>query len=85
MPIVLSLLEEADKNVRYLTAKLLAILLSNSAPHVQQAVLQTPLGIAHLTDLLRTTSDLIRNGESRATPLHAVLTRTRRTQRDCCC
>jgi hypothetical protein len=63
VPIVLSLLEEADKNVRYLTAKLLAILLANNATHLQQAVLHTPMGIAHLTDLLRTSSDLIRNGE----------------------
>jgi len=63
---VLSLLEESDKTVRYFTAKLLAILMANQGSQLQHSVLHTPMGIAHLTDLLRTSSDIIRNGESRA-------------------
>lgn len=62
MSIVLSLLEESDKTVRYFTAKLLAILMANKGAELQHAVLQTPMGIARLTDLLRTTPDIIRNG-----------------------
>jgi hypothetical protein len=58
----LSLLEENDRNIRYLTAKLLTFLMSNKSDQVLNAVLQSPIGVARLIDLLRTKIDMIRNG-----------------------
>jgi hypothetical protein len=62
--LLLSLLEENDRSIRYLTAKLLTFLMSNKSDQVLNAILQSPVGVARLIDLLRTKIDMIRNGIS---------------------
>jgi hypothetical protein len=58
---ILSLLEETDRNVRYLTAKFLTSLISNKPEQILTAVLQSPVGVSRLIDLLRAKVDMIRN------------------------
>jgi hypothetical protein len=59
---ILNLLEETDRNLRYLTAKFLTFLITNKADQIISAILQSPLGISRIVDLLRTKVDMIRNG-----------------------
>jgi hypothetical protein len=59
--LILSLLEEKDRNIRYFSTKLLTYLLANKGSEIEAAVLQSPAHITRLMDLLKLGSEMIRN------------------------
>src|SRR5262245_59986440 len=67
--VLLALLEESDKKVRFFTTKLLTVLMANQSAQVQVAVLQSPTNIIRLMDLVKNGSEMIRNGKGDLTLL----------------
>lgn len=59
--IVLGLLEEKDYYIRYYTTQLVTILLTNKSDDLQNAILQSPMGISRLMDLLLDPREIVRN------------------------
>jgi hypothetical protein len=59
---LLSMLDETDKNTRYFATKLLTILMANKGGEVQSAILESPINITRLMDLVKNGSEMIRNG-----------------------
>jgi intracellular protein transport protein USO1 len=60
--LLLSLLEETDKNIRFFTTRLLTILMANRSGEVQSALLQSPTSITTLLDLIQSGTEMLRNG-----------------------
>ena len=63
--LLLSLLEEYEFHVRWPTVKLLSLLLKNRGKDLQERVLESPMGISKLMDLLSDSREIIRNDVSR--------------------
>ena len=63
--LLLSLLEEYEFHVRWPTVKLLILLLKNRSKDLQDRVLESPMGISKLMDLLSDSREIIRNDVSR--------------------
>lgn len=59
--LLLALLEEFDFYVRYHTVKLLTTLLANRPRQLQNAIMEQPVGISRLMDLLTDQREVIRN------------------------
>ena len=59
--LTLNLLEERDHTIRYHATQFLRILLYSKADVLQQAILQSPMGIPKLMDLLKETREIVRN------------------------
>lgn len=59
--LVLSHLEEYDFRVRWSAIKLLTSLLENRSKEIQEIVLESPLGVSRLMDLLVDSREIIRN------------------------
>lgn len=64
MALLLSLLEEYEFHVRWPTVKLLSLLLKNRGKELQERVLESPMGISKLMDLLSDSREIIRNDVS---------------------
>ena len=62
--LLLSLLEEYEFHVRWPTVKLLSLLLKNRGKDLQERVLESPMGISKLMDLLSDSREIIRNDVS---------------------
>ena len=61
IPLLLSLLEDYDFQVRLPTTRLMTALLMNRISVVQEAVLVNPMGISRMMDLLQDSREVIRN------------------------
>jgi hypothetical protein len=61
---VLKFLEEFDFRVRWSALKLLSNLLLNKPKHIQEIILESPMGISKLMDLLGDSREVIRNDVS---------------------
>eukprot|EP00045_Choanoeca_perplexa_P014743 m.175459 g.175459 ORF g.175459 m.175459 type:complete len:883 (+) comp16780_c0_seq1:82-2730(+) len=59
--ILLILLEEVDFYVRFNTVKLLTVLLGNRPRQLQSCIMQQPVGVSRLMDLLKDKREVIRN------------------------
>ena len=62
--LLLSLLEEYEFHVRWPTVRLLILLLKNRSKELQERVLESPMGISKLMDLLVDSREIIRNDVS---------------------
>jgi len=60
--LLLGLLEVYDFYVRYHTVTLLTLLLENRPKQLQACILESPLGVSRLIDLLDDKREAIRNG-----------------------
>ncbi|KAJ3083152.1 Vesicle-mediated ER to Golgi transport protein, partial [Quaeritorhiza haematococci] len=59
--LLLDILEEVDFYVRFYSVQLLATLLNNMGPQLQDCILTSPMGISRLIDLLDDRREIIRN------------------------
>lgn len=65
--LLLAILEQYDFYVRYHTVTLLTLLLENRPKQLQACILESPLGVSRLMDLLDDPREIIRNGKRRKT------------------
>lgn len=63
MTTLLDILEEYDFYVRFHVVSLLALLVLNDTPRLQECILTSPVGMSRLMALLDDRREIIRNGE----------------------